>query len=292
MARRTWTGSWTCSPACASPPSPPSAGTPASPCGGGSRALRRPRPAPQAARRQRHRPLRRQPAGADGSVHHHRSRTPAQPRGPRRLPDRPLQGPLRPWLAGNEGRPPARLDAPLPAEELGRYPSSSDLEVARPNPGDGRGRRPPAPRPCLPRAGTGARPPHSYLRDDPALRGAHRRRRGRGPLGGRRRLPGGRGPRGRHATHLPDRGGEPQQPDRRRGLTQGPAEALRGRPRCAPDRGPSLRRVRGRGPHRAGPRAAERRGAAHDVQGLRLRRASGRLRAGQTRGHRDPARRR
>jgi histidinol-phosphate aminotransferase len=33
------------------------------------------------------------------------------------------------WLAGNEGRPPARLDAPLPAEELGRYPSSSDLEA-------------------------------------------------------------------------------------------------------------------------------------------------------------------
>ena len=33
------------------------------------------------------------------------------------------------WLAGNEGRPPARLDAPLPAEELGRYPSSSALEA-------------------------------------------------------------------------------------------------------------------------------------------------------------------
>lgn len=41
---------------------------------------------------------------------------------------RPL-APCDLWLAGNEGRPPASLDAPVPAEELGRYPSSSALEA-------------------------------------------------------------------------------------------------------------------------------------------------------------------
>jgi len=40
---------------------------------------------------------------------------------------RPL-APCDLWLAGNEGRPPATLDALVPAKEFGRYPSSSALE--------------------------------------------------------------------------------------------------------------------------------------------------------------------